>query len=107
MLKESVANLNQNLEDCEIEDKWKFSCDSNVCTNNLCINPKYCYNDLEDKYSSLDPACNNVNVYGEIILNIFKAIEFAANMGQPNSSKKQSFLVREAYKDFLDDTADA
>ena len=107
MLKESVANLNQNLEDCEIEDKWKFSCDSNVCTNNLCINPKYCYNELRNKYSSLTPSCNDANNNLQIIFNIFKAIEFAENIDEINSIKKQSYLVRENYKNFLGYTANA
>ena len=102
---ETLSQLNQQLDSCNINDTWSFSCEANQqgsCTSeintNKCLNPKSCINELNSRYTSI---CPDTQEYIGIIDHLFTSIDFASNSNNVNSIANQASIVKNAYRAFL------
>ena len=102
---ETLSQLNQQLDSCNINDTWSFSCEANQqgsCTSavntNKCLNPKSCINELNSRYTSI---CTDTQVYIDIINHLFTSIDFASNSNNVNSIANQASIMKNAYMAFL------
>ena len=115
MLNDMISKLNNALEGCSIGERWSFSCAENFpdksegdCSSdindNKCINPSDCFDELNNRYSSLPVTCQNVNDYGNIIYTILRAIDYSSDLddtSKENSLKKKGNVINQSYQDFL------
>ena len=109
-LKESVSNLNNELEACEKKERWSFSCNSEfsdleteTCTSTeseteKCINPDTClHNELNNRY----PSCPLTNTQIETIKKIFSSINYIDDTNNANSIVKKGQVIKGCYRQFL------
>ena len=115
-LKETISNLNSNLETCEIKERWSFLCSSefsdfvndDTCYNtisetNICMNPSICYDEINNRYSS----CEGTNELTNIINKIILAINYMDNNGNGNSISLKANNAKGAYRQFLTEAKNA
>ena len=109
-LKESLSNLNKELETCEKKERWSFSCniefsdlETETCTSTVsetekCINPDTCeHNELNNRY----PSCSPTNTQIETIKKIFSSIKYIDNTNNANSIVKKGLVIKGYYRQFL------
>ena len=104
-LRETLSQLNQEIDSCNIDDTWSFSCESNQegsCTStintNKCLNPKNCINELNSRYTSI---CPDTQESISLINHLFTSIDYASNSNNANSIANQASIVKNAYRAFL------
>ena len=112
----SLESLNENLETCSINERWSFLCEndfpnlakdecpSTTSDSNKCIDPKNCFTELNNRYSS---SCSDANNFGEIVGKIIAAIKYIDDINNVNSILKQASNVNTAYNTYLTDAKTA
>ena len=102
---ESLSQLNEKIDSCNIDDTWNISCPINqqdVCNSPIntskCLSPKACNEELNLRYniicrSTID-SINNIN-------NIFLSADFANSETEGNSIRNQAAEVKVSYRRFI------
>ena len=104
-LSESLSQLNERIDSCNIEDTWSFNCEINqqgscnsAINTSRCINPKSCIDELKSRYTSI--CLSTQNSINEID-KIFEITNFASDSTKTNSISNQALNVKNAYRTFL------
>ena len=104
-LSESLSQLNERIDSCNIEDTWSFNCEINqqgscnsAINTSRCINPKSCIDELKSRYTSICLSTqNSINAIDKI----FEITNFASDSTKTNSISNQALNVKNAYRTFL------
>ena len=110
-LSESLSQLNERIDSCNIEDTWSFNCELNqqgscnsAINTSRCMNPKRCVDELKSRYTSI---CRSTQNDINAIDKIFTITDYASDSTNANSITNIALNVKNAYRVFLTSAKDA